>query len=217
MIVYYMMSYGNRPGESHRLLADAIADYLRNSDAAKSGSASGCKKAADEMVSRIKTRGQGKPYIEDFKEFSISHSENAWAVAISDAECGLDIQFERDARLDAISQRIYDPADAEAVRCAAEGSADGSDVRAVFFNIWVRREALAKAMGNSAFESSLPSVLGDAVRVSHDGTAREYTLRDLSIPYEGGRSGAVLHAAICTEGDSAKESIIYRELTDLSK
>ena len=116
-----------------------------------------------------------------------------------------------------MAERAFDPADAAAVVSADE---DSNEAQELFFRIWTRREALAKAMGGSAFDSSLPSVAGDKVTVN----GRVYTLRDIGSPMPSGFPEASEHpndtdrpglfAAVCLEGDVREDEwcIIYTKL-----
>ena len=123
----------------------------------------------------------------------------------------------------AIADRVYAPSDAAAVRAAlaketqpdadyAAGKEDAyplsetdesrslsSEAEDIFFRIWTRREALAKAMGGSAFDSLLPSVFygGGAAGIEATVDNRKYTVRDLEIP-----GIPDIFASVCTEGDA---------------
>jgi phosphopantetheinyl transferase len=174
VIIYYTLSGSGRHEDSHELLRKAIAEYT------------GDREKAGAFVSGMKTGENGKPYIDGFEHFSISHSGKAWAVLFDENECGLDIQYEKKSDVLSLARRWYNPIDAEAVASAVEtGEAEG---RAEFFRIWTRREALVKAIGSSVADTSLPSVAEDRVIV--DG--REYVIKTIDLADE-----KELHAAIC--------------------
>ena len=83
MVIYYTHRYGNKKGESHRLLQLAITRYLmengRSEDAAVAESVT--------LTASLSTEGEyGKPVIPGFAPFSISHSSNTWAVLIAEAD-----------------------------------------------------------------------------------------------------------------------------------
>lgn len=212
MKIYYTDTYNGKNGESHELLKQAIA--LHTGDAEKAGAMLGCMEKGP----------MGKPYIDGFSFFSISHSGNVWAVLIADAECGLDVQFSKSCKIKSMAERAFDPADAAAVASALENdpAEHGGSYAAekAFFRIWTRREALAKAMGGSAFDSSLPSVAGDKVTVN----GQVYTIRDIGFPMPSGFPEASEHpndtelpglfAAVCLEGDVREDEwcIIYTKL-----
>lgn len=186
MRIYYLHGYNNEKGESHRLLRKAIAAYLCDDDAGDDlafSELSGSETTPDtdltaaEYVSRLQVGKQGKPYITAFAPFSISHSSNTWAVLISPIECGLDIQYPRRADASGIADRFFAPEDAAYI----------ADEEKEFFRLWVRREALVKAAGTSAAESSVPSVLPDQVYYMD----REYSLRDIILPDAPGISAAI--------------------------
>lgn len=191
MTIYYKEAFAGGRAESHRLLELAIADHIKDSD------------KAGRLVAGMKTGRMGKPYIDGFDCFSISHSNDVWAVLFDGRECGLDIQHRRNSDILSISGRIYSPRDEEMIRVAYE--ADPEEARAGFFRIWTRREALAKAMGGTVFDSGLPSVSEDRVIIGE----RIYTVKDIELPYM-----PELFAAICVEGDvdDAGSCIYYRSL-----
>lgn len=196
MHIYYLKGYNNEKGESHRLLRMAIAAFLSDEDEDKEGIAfselsraestpdAGIK--ASEYVDMLREGEQGKPYINGFVPFSVSHSNDTWAVLFSRRECGLDIQYPRRADAFGIAHRFFAPEDASYI----------ADHEEAFFRLWTRREALVKAAGTSAAESSVPSVLPGNVHYR----GCEYSLTDIMIPDAPG-----LNAAICIRlGDDNK-------------
>lgn len=186
MIIYYTREFSGGQSGSHRLLESAIGAYTGN----KAGA----------LVRAMRTGEKGKPYIDGFDFFSISHTGSAWAVLISEAECGLDIQETRKCNMLSVAERFYHPDDAASVEAALrEDEVQGADM---FFRLWARREALVKAAGGSAADSSVPSVLTDAVRM--DGI--DYIIRDASIP-----GMSELHAAVCLSGTET-EPLRFEEL-----
>ena len=191
MTISYKDAFSGGKAESHRLLELAITDHIKDSD------------KAGRLVAEMKTGSMGKPYIDGFDCFSISHSNDVWAVLFDGRECGLDIQHRRNSDILSISGRVYSPQDEKLIRDAYE--ADPEEGRTVFFRIWSRREALAKAMGGTVFDSGLPSVAED--RVAVDG--RIYTVKDIKLPCL-----PELFAAICVEGetDAAGTCIDYRNM-----
>ena len=190
MIIYYNLSGSGRHEESHELLKRAIAEYT------------GDRENAGALVSGIKTGENGKPYIDGFDHFSISHSGKAWAVLFDGCECGLDIQYEKKSDILSVARRWYNPIDAKAVENAMEtGESEGAKT---FFRLWTRREALIKAIGGSVADTSLPSVSEDTVSVS----GREFVIRTIDLTGE-----KELHAAICfrkkeyKDGDGGSGSV----------
>ena len=194
MRIYYQLSYNNEKGESHRLLSKAIAAYLCEGDSEElvfselSGSkiTSDAELKASEYVSRLQVGKQGKPYIDGLVPFSISHSVDTWAVLFSRSECGLDIQYSRRADASGIARRFF----------ASEDAIYIADHEEEFFRLWARREALVKAAGTSAAESSVPSVLPESVYYR----GCNYSIRDIVIPgiHE-------LSAAICILSENIKK------------
>jgi hypothetical protein len=180
--IYYTLSFSGGREESHRLLRDAIAEYT------------GDREKAEALAGELKTGENGKPFIEGFDHFSISHSGEAWAVLFHETECGLDIQYERKSDVSTLARRWYNPIDAKAVGEAMKIS-EGSGVKE-FFDLWTRREALIKALGSSVCDTSLPPVGGDEVSTG----SGEYVIRDIVI---GGEKE--LHAAICIRKEEYKD------------
>ena len=190
MVIYYTHSYGNNRGESHRLLQLAIARYLTENgyrgDAAETESAA--------LTASLRTEGEyGKPVIPGFAPFSVSHSNNTWAVLIAEAgdgaeRCGLDVQYRRKTEAASVAKRFYAAEDADLVCAAVTAGADAAED--VFFRLWTRREALVKAAGGSVAGTDFPAVNGDAA-VFRD---TEYILADVKIP------GTGLYAAVCSDG-----------------
>ncbi len=88
-----------------------------------------------------KSSGQREPGI----HFSISHSGGLWACVISDCPCGFDLQQRRPANYELLAKRFFSPRECAYVEAAgAEG----------FYEIWTRREALAKYTGLGFFGMS---------------------------------------------------------------
>ncbi|MBQ6388818.1 MAG: 4'-phosphopantetheinyl transferase superfamily protein [Mogibacterium sp.] len=181
MKIYYSQTYGAGRGESRRLLETAIAVHT------------GDEKLAHDLVGAVGTTGEfGKPVIDGFEEFSVSHSGRTWAVLISEEVCGLDVQYRRGSRK-RIAERFFDPADTEHIRQKEECSGTEAAERE-FFRLWTRREALVKAVGGSAAASDVPSVKDRAV-VFRDIL---WTVEDIEFPDYSADDG--LHAAVCLAG-----------------
>ena len=189
MIIYYTDGYTGGRDESRRLLAEAIAEYT------------GDRAGAAALTAGIRTGENGKPYIDGFDFFSVSHTGKIWAVLFCEAECGLDIQLARKCDALSISKRFYDPDDAAAVASLYAG--DPQNGEDGFFRIWARREALVKAAGGSIADSSIPSVLGDSV--IYGGAA--YAICDILIP-----DIPDVFAAVCIKGDAAPEIRTFQKI-----
>jgi 4'-phosphopantetheinyl transferase len=84
----------------------------------------------------------GKPYIKGNTDihFNISHTRNALAVGVSDEPIGVDIERIREVDLN-IAKRVF--TENELSYVYEEES--GKDLR--FFNIWTKKEAVAKRAG----------------------------------------------------------------------
>lgn len=185
MIIYYSEDFDGRAESSRMLLFEAIAAYTEDEE------------KAGPLMAKLKRSESGKPYIEGFSPFSVSHSGSVWAVAFDERACGIDIQFAKECDMISIAARIFDPKDFETVEKASSESE--AMARDAFFGIWTRREAFVKAFGGTVFDSSLPAVSAGAA--SKDG--RMYYARDILWP------GANRpYAAVCTEGSEVAEDEI---------
>ena len=100
----------------------------------------------------IEFNKNGKPHIAGIPDYSISHSENTWAIIFSDTPCGLDIQYNKKAKLEKIAVKLYQEDEQESANRL------GIDE---FFRIWSRREALIKAAGSSVFYD-VPSTMWES-------------------------------------------------------
>lgn len=189
MIIYYTDRFAGGRAESRRLLKEALTVYT------------GDEKQAKTLIGELKKGEYGKPYIEGFSCFSISHTGSIWAVLFADRECGLDIQTERKCDIMAIAKRFFAPGDAAVIVSLTNDESGGNDlesqeysakVRDTFFRVWTRREALVKALGGSVADSDLPAVLTGNTEVG----GKKYSITDIELPYI-----RQLYAAMCFEGD----------------
>lgn len=151
----------------------------------------------------IEFNKNGKPHIVGIPDYSISHSENTWAIIFSDAPCGLDIQYNKKAKLEKIAVKLYQEDEQESVNKL------GIDE---FFRIWSRREALIKAVGSSVFYDAPSTMWGSA---SYEGYL--WRIYDISLGAEicsADNAGATssdescrrerrLYAAVAVRDDSA--------------
>ena len=198
MTIYYTHKFKQLGIASHDLLALAIGDYI------------GDKERAAELVASMKRDTskdyEGKPYIEGFDKFSISHSDGSWAVLIDKRECGLDIQYERSCDFLMIARRFFNPEDAAAVGgIYSMGEAAEPESRAEFFRIWTKREALVKALGLSVVQEDIPPV-GFYKSAEYEG--RRYYIGNVEFPDTTG-----LYGAICLDAsEEINEKLIYKEI-----
>ncbi len=200
MIIYYTDKYKGGREASHGLLREALTEYTGDSE------------RAGQLVCAMKKGEHGKPYIDGFSCFSISHTGGIWAVLITDRECGLDIQLGRDCDAASIARRWFAPADAQRIEDLYEENEEAAS--AEFFRIWTKREALVKAMGSSVYETDLPPVSsGEA-----EADGRNYIMKNIAFP--GGAcsgEGKDLFAAVCMEGSGASDDITFCALQQQSK
>lgn len=121
---------------------------------------------ADLSVSRSPS---GKPFFTSSAAdgicFSISHSGGLWACILGSAPCGLDIQKMRPCRQEAIARRYFSASEQAYVK--QEGLSG-------FYEIWTRREALAKYTGAGFFGMAEERpVLAEAVEGRGDSSGQE--------------------------------------------
>ena len=97
----------------------------------------------------------GEPYFEHAQNLkvSISHSGNLICVALSDAAVGIDVELLKDYR-ENVLDRAYNAFEKKYV-CACENR---EDKNRAFFEIWTKKEALAKSMGEGLSRALMVSV-----------------------------------------------------------
>ena len=181
MIIYYTDNFAGSREESRGLLEKAITVHT------------GDEKQAKTLVGALKKGEHGKPYIEGFSCFSISHTGGIWAVLFADcSECGLDIQLRKECDFRAIARRWFTTEDAALVS-SIDNDAEACDL---FFRIWARREALVKALGGAVYDTDIPPVAGYADYHSescrNDAFSGNYVINDIRIP-----GMPDLYAAMC--------------------
>ena len=93
---------------------------------------------------RFACTATGKPYLDGVPDFcfSVAHTDGAVALAVSTIAVGADVERLREAPR-GVAERFFTPE--EQAYCA------GADDR--FFEVWTRREALAKRMGTPLAET----------------------------------------------------------------
>lgn len=89
----------------------------------------------------------GKPFLrrpDVALRFNLTHTGFVWAVAVADGcEVGIDVErTDRRVDVDAVSRRLFAPAEAEAIAALPE-----AERRTAFFRCWTAREAVVKACG----------------------------------------------------------------------
>lgn len=163
---------------SRELLYKAIDKYCKGT----------CEDISDKRKRDIKLNKNGKPYIDDFANFSISHTENIWVVIFSKKICGLDIQVPRNGKLKKMGEKIFSEQDNLIIKKKGEPA---------FFKLWTRKEAYVKALGETIF-TEVPSLWTEDNKVYLDG----YTIFDINF-IEG------IYSAISIEG-------ILEEIKDIN-
>ena len=194
MIIYYTTDFSGGQEESHRLLEAAITEYTGDSGQAR------------ELLEGMYTGENGKPYMDGFEYFSISHTGSVWAVLVSERECGLDIQHARSCNALSIAGRFYHPDDAAAVTAMHEE--DPEKGRDEFFRLWARREAMVKAFGGSAADSDIPSVSGECAEYR----GAPCRIIDICMP-----DLPELYAAVCVRGDAPAGEVTFSRMDKKSR
>lgn len=198
MIIYYTDKYTGSREASRKLLTEALAEYT------------GDDERAAELICAIRKGEHGKPYIDGFDCFSISHTGRIWAVLIADCECGFDIQLARSCNAAAIATRWFATEDACVISEMHSKNAEDADDE--FFRLWTKREALVKALGGSVYESGIPAVSAD-IAVSG---GRSFTVKNIDLPESIQQGSAAIHAAVCMEEPFDKAGIRFFELQGVS-
>ena len=188
MIIYYTDKYAGNREESHRLLERAIAVHTGDAGRAKT------------LIDAMKKGEHGKPFIEGFSCFSISHTGSIWAVLVADRECGLDIQHGRTCNMQAIAGRWFTPEDALSITASGTDIPDTYDT---FFRIWARREALTKALGGTVYDPDLPPVSGGDVMIY----GSRYMIQDIQIP-----DMPEIYAALCVRNCGKMSDISFTRI-----
>ncbi len=170
----YIFTHNNYEGgkdESRELLAFAMDAYQEIADVRP-------RRKGEELVSMIEIGEKGKPFIPGWQHFSVSHSENTWVVVFDDYECGIDVQYEKEAKFEALARKCFASEDIEA---ALESPSE-------FYRFWARKEAAAKAIGEGVM-TELPSVSDNTIMMNGD----EWHMFDIELL--GTEDGC--HAALC--------------------
>lgn len=108
---------------------------------------------------RLRRTPKGKPFFENAGApfFSVSHSGEYWACAMTDRPVGLDIQLHRGNHVEAVAARFFHPLEKEWLEEAGQGR---------FFDVWAAKESYVKYTGRgidetfsrfSAIESGQPA------------------------------------------------------------
>ena len=161
----------------------------------------------DRLTKRIDISGEdltiireknGKPRFASLPyHFSITHSRDLCAVALSSENVGLDLEFIDPSRnIEALSKRFFSPEEhSRLLECnnAVEN----------FFTLWVKKEALAKLSGEGLASICRGQII--------DGS--QYSFKEYKLTVDGG----VARLALCFEGyapsidinDTRKEIKIY--------
>ena len=155
MYLFYTNEYKRNSAHSRELLARSIRKLIESDssiDIAPELATLTGEELRRYIADNIEFNKNGKPNITGVPYYSISHSENTWAIIFSDAPCGLDLQYNKKAKLEKIAVKLYQEDEQESANRL------GIDE---FFRIWSRREALIKAVGSSVFYDA-PSTMWES-------------------------------------------------------
>ena len=187
-IYLYEGSFG-RGEEGYPLIRRAAADHcLAEGIIAENDG------AYEDIVNNedIKVYEKGKPYFPSLPvHFSLSHSRQMWMCAFGPRPLGIDIQQVTDCRWESISRRFYTEGEQHQV---AMGGIEG------FFDVWVRKEALAKATGEGLF-GGLPGTAGPEGEL-----LPLIGVGDTLYRMQGIELLPDLRCALCTEGEEEEET-----------
>ena len=212
MYLFYTNEYRRGRKHSRELLAKSIAmltEQLANAESTADSSSPEdsseiclskelyCMSQEELLIYIEKNIGEnqnGKPCIAGVPDYSISHSENTWAIAFADVPCGLDIQYNRAAKLMSIAERFYAEEELLYVKRLNARKEDE------FFRIWARHEAVIKAAGGTVFDEGSSTLNYEVVYCG--GIWRLY---DVDFGCRGNEP--VPKAAVAVRGDSALRNV----------
>ncbi len=174
-----IMRYINANDRSARLLARVMLYSILQ------------KAGQTELIATWQTGTNMKPYIQDFRHFNISHSGDLVMLVVSDDEAGIDIEQELETDLTFLLDNF----------CEAEKKliTQSEDIYKAFYSIWVKKEALLKAIG-TGLVNNLPDYdcSGDSILVNET----KWFFHPLAIP-EG------YSACLCTNSEHPPEKPVY--------
>ncbi len=130
-IYYHINESGHMKVSSEELLRKAVGMYNKENNLGYSD--------LEINKGEILKNEKGKPYFKSvFIHYSISHSRNLWICAVGENQVGIDIQNIKSAKTIEVAKRFFADQESEYV----EQNGDES-----FFEIWTRKEAFVKYMG----------------------------------------------------------------------
>ncbi|MDC9729791.1 MAG: 4'-phosphopantetheinyl transferase superfamily protein [Methyloprofundus sp.] len=173
---------------AHGLLRETLAGYVAES--------------AEKLVFSLSERG--KPFLLDYPElsFNLSHTENAWALAVVQSECqlGIDIEyFKQRESWKGLVKKCFSPEESEywhALNVEQQGCA--------FYQLWVRKEAFVKAVGQGITLGLnqcvlQPNTLDQFLRVPNKcGLAEDWRIYPLNLA-EGLLAAVVCNKVVCNQ------------------
>jgi 4'-phosphopantetheinyl transferase len=123
-----------------------------------------------------KPRLAGNAQPESGIEFSISHSGSLCLIAVSSGPVGVDLEILRDLECEAIARKEFAEAEAESIRLAPP------EVRVkAFLELWVRKEALAKALGTGLNREMLTTHVSMEPALTQLGASGSWVVVDVKL------------------------------------
>lgn len=120
--------------------------------------------------SEIKLGEYGKPYADNGKKFSISHSGDYVIIAISDYEIGCDIELMRDLDYERLGKIVFHKNELKML-------SEAEDKKNCFYKIWTAKEAFIKCLGEGfAFKTSSLDLSGFPKKLEYKN--REFFFKD---------------------------------------
>lgn len=119
----------------------------------------------------------GKPFLKGYPEFSISHSGEYAAVAVSEESVGVDIEAER-CTIE-IARRFFAAPEVKAAEALG-----GSEQREYLQRLWAAKEAFVKAIGtgiSTPFDSFCVTLNGPSVKLSQELTGLPIRITDFPV------------------------------------
>lgn len=172
--------------EENRIINKEISRNLLYASIKKYFDISGGEIPSKRILNNLNYTDKGKPYIDDFINFSISHTKNIWAIVFYEKNCGLDIQASQKGDLIKIGERVFSKSDLLKIKEHGDKA---------FFKLWTRKEAYIKALGGTIFEEA-PELFNLDNKIYVNG----YTIFDFDLISD-------VYSSVCIEGIQEKLNI----------
>jgi len=128
-------------------------------------------------LNEIQTTIYGKPYFENGKHFSISHTNGMVGLALDDQDVGVDCEKMRQINVDQYRELFTDKEWAAIINAA--------DTLDCFFDIWTKKESIAKADGRGFnIEMNSINIQDEDVYISGKPTSWKVNSRNINEVYK---------------------------------